>query len=127
MSVEHGLPGPQVAGAPRDPPTKKSQRGIARTVDASFWLVIAGSVAVAMLLGGLLSWLVLVSRPTVSGLERGLQALDDQKTAMLDQETGLRAFLITGQQSYLEPYHRGVKPLLRPIRRCRRRSAKCPD
>ncbi len=109
MSVEHGLPGPQVADAPNGPPTKASERGIARTVDASFWLVIAGSVVVAMLLGGLLSWLVLVSRPAVTDLERGLQALDNQKTAMLDQETGLRGFLITGQQSYLEPYHRGVQ------------------
>jgi diguanylate cyclase (GGDEF)-like protein len=85
--------------------------GIARTVTSSFRLVIAGSVVMTLLLGGLLGWLMTSSRPAVARFERGLEAVDDQRAAMLDQETGLRGFLITGQKSYLGPYRTGVADL----------------
>ena len=42
---------------------------------------------------------------TIEVLETLQTALD----AMLDQETGVRGYLITGVESFLEPYHRGGK------------------
>jgi len=30
--------------------------------------------------------------------------------AMVDQETGVRGYLITGDERFLEPYHRGGMP-----------------
>ena len=36
-----------------------------------------------------------------------LETLQTALDAMLDQETGVRGYLITGVESYLEPYHRG--------------------
>ncbi|UQR66198.1 CHASE3 domain-containing protein [Bradyrhizobium sp. C-145] len=36
-----------------------------------------------------------------------LDTLQDLKEAMLDQETGVRGYLISGDQNFLEPYHKG--------------------
>jgi len=36
-----------------------------------------------------------------------LEALQTTLDAMLDQETGVRGYLITGDENFLEPYHRG--------------------
>jgi signal transduction histidine kinase len=36
-----------------------------------------------------------------------LETLQKAKDAMVDQETGLRGYLITGDEKFLEPYHRG--------------------
>jgi len=36
-----------------------------------------------------------------------LDTLQNAMDAMLDQETGLRGYLITGDEKFLEPYHRG--------------------
>ena len=38
-----------------------------------------------------------------------LDTLQNAMDAMLDQETGLRGYLITGDENFLEPYHRGGK------------------
>jgi len=36
-----------------------------------------------------------------------LDILQDATDAMLDQETGMRGFLLTADETFLEPYHRG--------------------
>ena len=36
-----------------------------------------------------------------------LDTLQNAMDAMLDQETGLRGYLVTGDEKFLEPYHRG--------------------
>jgi signal transduction histidine kinase len=36
-----------------------------------------------------------------------LETLQKAKDAMVDQETGVRGYLITGDEKFLEPYHRG--------------------
>jgi hypothetical protein len=80
---------------------------VARTIAASFRLIILGSVVVTLLLGGLLGWLLGVSHPQTDRFEVGIEALDNQRSAMLDQETGLRGYLVTGQDAYLVPYRAG--------------------
>jgi CHASE3 domain sensor protein len=36
-----------------------------------------------------------------------LETLEKAKDAMVDAETGVRGYLITGDENFLEPYHRG--------------------
>ena len=36
-----------------------------------------------------------------------LDTLQNTRNAMVDQETGVRGYLITGNEKFLEPYHRG--------------------
>ncbi|MCW2794452.1 MAG: multi-sensor hybrid histidine kinase [Nocardioides sp.] len=55
-------------------------------------------------------------------LDRNLQDATDggravrrAHLAMLDQETGLRAFLITGDRTFLQPYHDGVREVSRQL------------
>jgi CHASE3 domain sensor protein len=36
-----------------------------------------------------------------------LETLQKAKDAIVDQETGVRGYLITGDEKFLEPYHRG--------------------
>jgi CHASE3 domain sensor protein len=36
-----------------------------------------------------------------------LETLQNAMDAMVDQETGVRGYLITGDEKFLEPYHRG--------------------
>lgn len=73
----------------------------------SFRLVVLGGSVVVLLLGGLLTWLMLVSRPAVARYESGLAQLEAQHAGMLDQETGLRAYLSTGNSRFLQPYYAG--------------------
>jgi len=37
-----------------------------------------------------------------------LEMLQDIMDAMVDQETGVRGYLITGDEKFLEPYHKGI-------------------
>jgi signal transduction histidine kinase len=37
-----------------------------------------------------------------------LETLQDIMDAMVDQETGVRGYLITGDEKFLEPYHKGI-------------------
>jgi hypothetical protein len=46
---------------------------------------------------------------------------------MLDQQTGLRAFLLTGERAFLEPYERGRRDLARQNEKAREAFAQEPD
>jgi diguanylate cyclase (GGDEF)-like protein len=60
-------------------------------------LVIGGSV-----------WLIAgQQRDAVIGMQGQLRASSDLLTAMLDQETGLRGYALTGEKAFLEPYVAG--------------------
>jgi diguanylate cyclase (GGDEF)-like protein len=83
-------------------------RGLASVVDSSFQLVIAGACAVVLLTTVLAGWLLVISRPDVTRYEHGVSALQDSHNAMLDQETGIRAYLATGESQFLEPYRKGL-------------------
>ena len=50
-------------------------------------------------------WLIAgEQRDAVIGMQGQLRASNDLLTAMLDQETGLRGYALTGEQEFLEPY-----------------------
>ena len=48
-----------------------------------------------------------------------LQTLQKAKDAMVDTETGVRGYLITGDEKFLEPYHRGGNAYTAAIRKIR--------
>jgi signal transduction histidine kinase len=48
-----------------------------------------------------------------------LETLQKTKDAMVDQETGVRGYLITGDEKFLEPYHRGGDAYTMAIRKVR--------
>jgi diguanylate cyclase (GGDEF)-like protein len=68
-----------------------------RVVLALSVLVMAGSV-----------WLIAgQQREAVIGLQGQLRASSDLLTSMLDQETGLRGYALTGEREFLQPYTQG--------------------
>jgi diguanylate cyclase (GGDEF)-like protein len=91
----------------------KAAKSVANTVGTSFRHVIAGSLTMALLLGGLLGWLLLASRPAVARYEHGVAAVQNERAALLDQETGIRGHLLTHELHYLEPYRMGVANMVR--------------
>ena len=86
---------------------------LSAAVDRGMRAVIAGALVISLLLVSLLAWIALASQPRIARYESGLLALQDGHAAMLDQETGLRAFLSTGDLTYLAPYNSGRGDLAR--------------
>jgi CHASE3 domain sensor protein len=69
-----------------------------RVLLALLVLVIGGSV-----------WLIAgEQRETILGTQSQLRSSNDLLTAMLDQETGLRGYALTGVRDFLEPYELGL-------------------
>ncbi len=70
------------------------------------------SLAVASLVNALVLVLLLtVQQPHEQGVSHGARAIRLSHQAMLDQETGLRAFLVTRKDDSLDPYRRGTRAL----------------
>jgi diguanylate cyclase (GGDEF)-like protein len=55
-------------------------------------------------------------REAVIGMQDQLRASSELLTAMLDQETGVRGYALTGEQAFLEPYRRGHEDFERALR-----------
>ncbi len=70
-------------------------------------VVLGALTAVSLVSGGVLLALVLVQAPQTHRYTEGSRALRLAHLAMLDQETGVRAFLLTRQEVFLEPYRQG--------------------
>jgi signal transduction histidine kinase/CheY-like chemotaxis protein/HPt (histidine-containing phosphotransfer) domain-containing protein len=70
------------------------------------------TVAVTSLVGaGVLALLVLALVPQAERYSEGARNVRLAHLAMVDQETALRAFLVTGQREFLEPYESGSAAL----------------
>ncbi|MCJ2093058.1 methyl-accepting chemotaxis protein [Methylobacterium sp. J-072] len=87
---------------------------------------LGGAIGVIALVSVLSSSAVLLTRnrlqDATDALDRSTQvarSLDTFRTAMLNQETGLRGYLITGRESSLEPYRSGRPTLDETINRLR--------
>ena len=67
-------------------------------------------LALLVLVIGVSVWLIAgAQRQTILGTQSQLRSSNDLLTAMLDQETGLRGYALTGVRDFLEPYDLGVK------------------
>lgn len=80
-------------------------------VRSAFRVVVATALVNVILLTAALGWVLGAAQPRLAGLRSGVNAVRDAQQAMLDQETGARAYLLIGTQQYLEPYHNGVREL----------------
>ncbi len=76
-------------------------------------------VLVSVLLLSLVTsgYLLLVSQPRISGYVELARESRDAHDGMLDQETGLRAWLATGDKQFLEPYETGKENTERAVAR----------
>ena len=79
---------------------------LSRTVLAALAAATAVSALVLLLL-------VTVQAPRANEVAGGARAIRLSHLAMVDQETGLRAFLLTRDEQFLEPYDRGRRELER--------------
>ncbi len=70
-------------------------------------VVVASVVATALVSAVVLALLVLLLVPRNDRFTEGARSVRLAHLAMVDQETGLRAFLLTAEQRYLEPYRAG--------------------
>jgi signal transduction histidine kinase/CheY-like chemotaxis protein len=82
--------------------------------------VVAVVAATALVSAGALLLLVLVLVPRTEQVEEGARAVRDARGAMLDQQTAVRAWLVTREDRYLEPYRAGAAVLPRANARARR-------
>ncbi|GAA4816424.1 diguanylate cyclase [Nocardioides caeni] len=69
--------------------------------------LVAGTLSLLVVLA-MLGYLALILQPRLADLRQGQQAARDSNVAMLDQETGVRGYLTTGEQEFLEPYEGGL-------------------
>ncbi len=90
-------------------PRRRRQRGLVQELQgsqrATIWTLLT------MLVLSLVSsgYLLLVSQPRVTTLTELTQQSRIAYVAMLDQETGLRGWLATGDMDFLEPYSQGQR------------------
>jgi signal transduction histidine kinase/CheY-like chemotaxis protein len=84
-------------------------------------LMLAALVATALVATGVLLLLEGSLVPTTNRDVAGTRAIRLAHLAMVNQETGLRAYLLTGQQSFLDPYTRGKTELPRQMSAARNR------
>lgn len=97
------------AGTPDDASTAPARPTALRDLVGRAGLpgLLAGAASLLVVLV-MLGYLALVLQPRLSDLREGQQAARDSNAAMLDQETGVRAYLATGEEDFLAPYADGV-------------------
>ena len=83
-------------------------RTIAVEVGRAFRFVLAACVVTLVGFSLVLGYVVFQSRPLISRLEVGQNAVYQAKSGLVDQETGLRAYASTGKVAFLEPYNAAV-------------------
>jgi diguanylate cyclase (GGDEF)-like protein len=83
-------------------------RGIAAGLNRVFVQLVALIALLAIILAGVFAYLIGTVRPDQSRYRTAGQALEAAHAAMIDQETGLRGYLLMHDSSYLDPYRRGV-------------------
>jgi len=83
------------------------QQSLTRQVGALARVVVGAVALVVALNATALVLLVAGLGPRTNRLYDGAQELRLANSSMVDQETGLRAYLVTGQELYLQPYRSG--------------------
>ena len=86
-----------------------SNHSLADRLSGAFGLV-AALISLTLLVSAVSFGLVLGHfEPTISSLLSGRTAVDQAHSGMIDEETGLRGFLATGDASFLQPFQAGVQ------------------
>ena len=71
--------------------------------------MLTGLTAILLVTALGYGWLAVVSAPESRALDRAVEATRSAHVAMVDQETALRAYLVTGEELFLSPYQSGVQ------------------
>ena len=102
----------------------KRTTGLVDELQSSHRFTVAVLVSVLLLSLATSGYLILVSQPRLANYVELAREARDVHEAMLDQETGLRGWLATGDPVFLEPYVDGkaradeaVSDLLHDVRR----------
>ena len=90
-------------------------------------VVLAALGAATLVSAGVLLLLVAVQAPRAQQATDGARAIRLSHLAMVDQETSLRGYLLTGEESFLGPYERGRAELRRQHEAARRAFADDPE
>ena len=85
--------------------------GVSDRLAHAFHQLIVGLILVGLLLGALFGYVVGSVLPAQVRYASGDRAVQLAHDAMIDQETGLRGYLLVGDEHFLEPYLSGVKAL----------------
>ena len=102
------------------PALKPAVRGYTAAAGMSTYARRRILLALAVLVIGGSGWLIAgQQRSAVIGMQGQLRASNDLLTAMLDQETGLRGYALTGDKAFLEPYVAGQRDFERSLREAR--------
>ena len=88
-------------------------RRIADRVNSVFRRLLVLTVALALVMVGLLTYILAGLRPAQNRYEDGLRALQLAHAGMIDQETGLRGYLLVHEEVFLDPYRRGIAAVAR--------------
>jgi len=127
MTTEPQTLGPASPGRP-EPPRRDIHRGTSMAEDAASRWPLGRIVAAGMLaLGTVLVAAIIVGSLTLGTLSRSrnlvVNTLDPAAfggsqlyAALLNQETGLRGYLLSGQPSFLGPYHLGLASQQREVK-----------
>jgi signal transduction histidine kinase/CheY-like chemotaxis protein len=91
--------------------TSSGARPLAVLLRRPLLVGLAALTAVALTTVALVTVVVVVLGARVEHADRMLEGLQDGHIAMVNQETGLRGFLVTRDLRFLEPYRSGVEEL----------------
>ncbi|MBV8960519.1 MAG: diguanylate cyclase [Actinobacteria bacterium] len=75
----------------------------------AFHVVLAGIGVTALITLTVFGFVAYAVRPRVQRYVRGAIAVRTTLNGMIDQETGIRGYLLTGQSKFLQPYRSGVQ------------------
>ncbi|MCX4095254.1 sensor histidine kinase [Nocardia sp. alder85J] len=94
-----------------EPPEPRNPAG--RLTTRAWFQAVLGAMILVVVLGAVLGGRVISTTARASDqlLDRSLPAQREAlrfQSALLDQETGVRGFVITGQPQFLDPYNQGV-------------------
>jgi signal transduction histidine kinase/DNA-binding response OmpR family regulator len=94
---------------------------LTRQVGRTTRVVFVAIAAIVLVNAAAFAYVTFHLSPTAARYSSGGRAIRLSHLAMVNQETGLRAFLLTGQDSYLDPYRAGHASL--PLRNREARAA----
>ena len=80
-----------------------------RLVRRAAWPGLVGTATSLLVVVVMLAYLAFVLEPRLTDLREGQKAARDASAAMLDQETGVRGYLATWDDNFLEPYRSGAE------------------
>jgi diguanylate cyclase (GGDEF)-like protein len=82
----------------------ETSRTLAHEVTDAFRIVVVSALTMVIVVGAALSWLAVSSRPALDRASQVVRVSQDARVALIDQQSMLRGYLMTGDQSVLAAY-----------------------